>query len=121
MSHYLIVPRIILRQYFDYVEYGAGGQTWESDAVSAGIWTTGDFVADVVAGSSIGLKADGMDNNMSSDWTQFNNPTPGSNNEPVPEPTTLALLCIGVLALGLLMNRKMKKNINKTRLSTWFR
>ena len=59
-----------------------------------------------MAGSSIGLKADGMDNNMSSDWTQFNNPTPGSNNEPVPEPTTLALLCIGVLALGLLMNRK---------------
>jgi hypothetical protein len=56
---------------FDYVGYGAGGQTWESDPVSAGDGTTGDFVADVSASSSIGLKADGVGNNLSSDWTQF--------------------------------------------------
>lgn len=90
----------------DYVEYGAGGQTWESDAVSEGIWTTGDFVADVAAGSSIGLNADGVDNNLPSDWTQFDIPTPGANNEPIPEPGTVALLCTGVLALGLLRKRK---------------
>jgi hypothetical protein len=91
---------------FDYVEYGAGGQTWESDAVSAGNWTTGNFVADVVAGSSIGLKTDGVDNNLSSDWTQFDIPTPGASNEPIPEPGTVALLCTGVLVLGLLRKRK---------------
>ncbi|ODS33220.1 MAG: PEP-CTERM motif protein [Candidatus Scalindua rubra] len=90
----------------DYVEYGLGGQTWESDAVTAEIWTAGDFVADVMAGSSIGLQINGLDNNLSSDWAQFDNPTPGSNNEPIPEPSTVALLCIGLLGLGLFMKRK---------------
>lgn len=58
----------------DYIEYGAGGQTNESKAVSAGIWTAGNFIPDVEAGKSIKLKTDGVDNNSSSDWME-NEPT----------------------------------------------
>ncbi len=52
----------------DYLEYGAGGQTYESKAVDAGIWAAGDFISDVEAGYVIKLKTDGVDNNSSSDW-----------------------------------------------------
>ncbi len=37
----------------DFVQYGADGQTWESLAVSAGIWTTGDYTMDVDEGYSL--------------------------------------------------------------------
>lgn len=56
----------------DYLEYGAGGQTYESKAVPAGIWTAGDFIPDVVEGKAIKLKTDGADNNSSNDWMEIN-------------------------------------------------
>ncbi len=72
----------------DYVEYGAGEQTWESVASSAGIWVRGTFAPDVVEGSSLGLATDGADTNAPSDWISFTNPTPGaSNTAPSPTPT----------------------------------
>lgn len=76
----------------DYLEYGLAGQTWESSAIAAGIWTTGDFIADSVEGSSIGLKTDGADNNASSDWQSFAAPTPNlANNTPVTYPSGIYL------------------------------
>jgi hypothetical protein len=54
----------------DFVQYGAGGQTWESLAVNAGIWTEGDFVPLVGgAGFSMGLDPNGVDNDSSADWS----------------------------------------------------
>jgi len=64
----------------DFVEYGAGGQTWESAAVQDSLWTTGDFVPDAPEGSSIGLFPNGMDNNRSTDWREFRFPTIGKRN-----------------------------------------
>lgn len=56
----------------DFLEYGKEKQTWESDAVKAGIWTAGDFIKNVsTGGNSIGLKKDGEDNNSSSDWQEY--------------------------------------------------
>jgi len=55
----------------DYIEYGEGGQTNESKAVSAGIWTAGDFIPDADSGKAIKLKTDGIDNNLSSDWSSY--------------------------------------------------
>jgi PKD repeat protein len=55
----------------DYIEYGAGGQVNESKAVSAGLWTTGNFIPNVSApGKAIKLKTDGVDNNSPSDWIE---------------------------------------------------
>ena len=54
----------------DYIEYGAGGKTWENAAIDAGIWTADNFIADAEAGKSIKLKSDGQDNNSANDWTE---------------------------------------------------
>ncbi len=53
----------------DFIQYGAAGQTWESTAVTAGIWTAGDFTIDVDEGFSLNLSPDGIDNDSSIDWT----------------------------------------------------
>ncbi len=74
----------------DYIAYGAGGQTWESTAVSAGIWTAGDFIPFSDAeGYSINLCPDGADRDSSINW-QISNPSAGRANncaEPTPTPT----------------------------------
>jgi hypothetical protein len=62
----------------DYLEYGAGGQTGESKAVSAGIWTSGDFVPDAAEGYSLSRKIDGQDTNSPLDFKELSTPTPGS-------------------------------------------
>ena len=54
----------------DYLEYGAGGKTFESKAVDAGIWTTGNFVSSVVEGKAIKLQTTGLDNNLPGDWIE---------------------------------------------------
>jgi hypothetical protein len=64
----------------DFMEYGAGGQTWESAAVQDSIWVAGDFVPDAPEGSSIGLFPNGADNNRSTDWREFRFPTLGKKN-----------------------------------------
>jgi len=64
----------------DFMEYGAGGQTWESAAVQDSIWIAGDFVPDAPEGSSIGLFPNGVDNNRSTDWREFRFPTLGKRN-----------------------------------------
>ena len=55
----------------DYLEYGAGGKTFESKAVDAGIWTTGSFIGNVQEGKAIKLQTDGIDNNLPSDWIEI--------------------------------------------------
>lgn len=55
----------------DFVQYGAGGETWQSAATKAGIWTENDFIITAIEGNSIGLKVDGQDSNSSSDWQEF--------------------------------------------------
>ena len=62
-----------------YVKFGAGAPAGrESVAVGAGIWTTNDFVPDVVAGNSIEYDGIGI---LSSDWTDQPAPTFSSENE----------------------------------------
>lgn len=76
----------------DYLEYGAGGQTWESAAVTAGIWTAGDFIEGLAEGLSVNLLPDGIDTNSSSDWTNCW-PSPLESNctvEPTPTPSPSA-------------------------------
>lgn len=52
----------------DFVQYGSSGHTWQSAAVSAGIWSAGDFVPKVETGHSIKLNNIEVDNNISGDW-----------------------------------------------------
>lgn len=61
----------------DFVQWGEGGQTFESAAVSAGLWTVDDFVAKVAAGHS--MEYDGA-GNLSSDYFDQPAPTPGADN-----------------------------------------
>ncbi|MBN1296199.1 lamin tail domain-containing protein, partial [bacterium] len=74
----------------DYIAYGAGGQTWESAAVDAGIWTPGDFVPfEEIDGPSINLCPNGIDLDSSENW-QLDTNTPGYTNachSPTPSPT----------------------------------
>ncbi|MBN1356621.1 lamin tail domain-containing protein [bacterium] len=79
----------------DFVQYGDGGQQWESAAVSAGIWTGGDFAPDVDEGDSLNLYPDGQDTDRSSDWcacfpsflAENCLPTPSPTNPPFPSPS----------------------------------
>ncbi len=80
----------------DFLQYGEGdGETWESAAVSAGIWTEGDYVDDVEPGYSINLYPDHQDNDTPEDWTDcipsahYSNCTiePTPEGSPTPEPT----------------------------------
>lgn len=45
-------------------------KTWESAAVSAGIWTAGNFIPNVLEGKTIKLKTDGLDTNSPNDWME---------------------------------------------------
>lgn len=74
----------------DYVEYGKGGNTWESTAVSAGIWGKDQFVPLVQnEGDPIRLMSEGQDNNLVSDWHEYVFPTetPLPSDMPTPRPT----------------------------------
>nr|HPQ39159.1 lamin tail domain-containing protein [bacterium] len=71
----------------DYVEYGAGGQTWESAAADAGIWSAGDFVATVEEGFSMNLDPDGVDTNSSGDWASCEPSMLEINCQALPTPT----------------------------------
>jgi hypothetical protein len=73
----------------DFVQYGAAGQTWESAAQDAGLWTVGDYALGVAEGSSINLHPDGDDNNSSADW-QACIPSSADFNCPAPTPTPTA-------------------------------
>jgi len=85
----------------DYLEYGSGGQTWESAAASAGIWTAGDYINAVEAGHSLEYLGSG---DLSSSWREQSAPTPGNY---IPEPATLVLLGGGLLPF--LIRRKNRK------------
>jgi hypothetical protein len=61
----------------DYVQWGAGGQTRESTAASAGQWTAGQFVASPAAGTTV--EFDGIGNG-SSNWLANAPPTLGAPN-----------------------------------------
>jgi Lamin Tail Domain len=71
----------------EYMEYGSGGQSWESSAVSAGIWTAGDFAAIPPEGLSLNVCPNGEDTNSSSDW-QPDVPSAGLSNPCFPPPDT---------------------------------
>lgn len=64
----------------EYVEYGEGDQTWESAAVTAGIWTEDDVISDVTEGHSIARYAPGYDNDVSTDFYDESSPTAGQEN-----------------------------------------
>lgn len=68
-----------------FVEWGRGGETWESAAAYAGLWTKGMFVStsSVAEGSSIGLVVDGEAALAKDAWIVLSSPTPGSANSHV--------------------------------------
>ncbi|MDO9027043.1 MAG: lamin tail domain-containing protein, partial [bacterium] len=66
----------------DYVKYGEGPQTFESDASDAGIWVRSDFIDTTACAWSLGLITDGTDSNRVADWKEFSKPTPGYTNDP---------------------------------------
>jgi hypothetical protein len=76
------------RTIIDYIEYGAGGQIWESTAVNAGIWQGGAFITNASVGNSIKLKVDGEDNNLASDWMEYTLATPTPTPTDTPTPTS---------------------------------
>ena len=62
----------------DFVQWGAGGSARENVAVTAGIWTAGDFVPNVqLATNSLAYDGEG---NASSDWEEAVNATFGAGN-----------------------------------------
>lgn len=62
----------------DYVEWGATGQTHESQAINAGQWpATPDFAPAVSEGRSIEYDGSG---NSGADWFDQSNPTQGADN-----------------------------------------
>ena len=61
----------------DFVQWGAAGNVREAVAVAAGIWTAGDFIPNVSAGSSIAYDGSGE---SSTDWFEDTTPTLGSGN-----------------------------------------
>lgn len=75
---------------FDFIEYGAAGQTFESEAIKNNLWPSGDFVPNVSEEKSLELKKDGEDTNSSLDWQESEDVggTPGQKNytEPAPLP-----------------------------------
>lgn len=84
----------------DYLEYGNGGQTWESAAASAGIWTAGDYINSVEEGHSLEYLGSG---DLSSAWRDQSTPTPGNY---IPEPATLVLLGGGLLPFLIIRKNK---------------
>ncbi len=73
----------------DFVQWGTGGSPRENVAVTANIWTVGDFVPVVsVAGASIEFDGEG---NSSTDWSQENNPSFGEQNDFVTPTTTFSV------------------------------
>ncbi len=65
-----------------FVQWGRGGETWESAAADAGLWQKGLFVATTSAaeGLSIGLSSDGVAAGYERAWSSFASPTSGSSN-----------------------------------------
>lgn len=89
----------------DFVEYGAGSQTWESSAANAGIWTTGDFVTDVTESHSIEYDGDG---NTSSDWFDQATPTQGADNS---LPVELSLFTAENIIEGVLLKWRTESEV----------
>lgn len=71
----------------DFVQYGAGNQTWEEEAVQAGIWSDGDYALPVSAGSSLGRFPSGHDTDSSGNLVEYLLPTDGTYNDFLPDLT----------------------------------
>lgn len=64
----------------DFIRYGNTATTWQSAAVTAGIWANNDYIPVTGEGNSMGRLPNGHDTNVSIDWTNFVSPTPGQEN-----------------------------------------
>ncbi|MDY8138198.1 spondin domain-containing protein [Aquimarina sp. 2201CG5-10] len=73
----------------DFVQWGAGGSARENVAVSAGIWTAGDFVPTVRL-NSYSIEYDG-EGDTSADWSEEVNPSLGASNDVVSPTTTFSV------------------------------
>ena len=67
----------------DFFRYGSTATTWQSAAVTAGIWTIGNYIPVTSEDDSIGRLPNGQDTNLPSDWTNFANPTIGQDNSTI--------------------------------------
>lgn len=66
-----------------FVQWGKGGETWESAASDAGLWSRGTFVTgiNITEGSSVALKEDGVTGGGSGAWEVVLRPTIGQPNK----------------------------------------
>lgn len=65
-----------------FVQWGRGGETWESAAVDAGLWDKGSFIDlnSFLEGNSLVLKEDGIAADGKNAWSTSNTPTQGAHN-----------------------------------------
>ena len=65
-----------------FVQWGRGGETWESDANKAGLWEKGTSVdlSSFLEGNSLALKEDGITANGKNAWIISGSPSPGGLN-----------------------------------------
>jgi hypothetical protein len=92
----------------DYCQWGAGDQTFENSAVSAGIWTEDDFVVKVAPGHSMEYDGSG---NSSGDWFDQSNPTPNNDNS---LPVELSSFSANYTDGYVLVNWKTQSEINNS-------
>jgi hypothetical protein len=79
----------------DFVQYGAGNQTWEPTAQAAGMWPADDYVGtyggnwvpDAETTHSIGRYPNATDTDIPEDWIEFLVTTAGAANAILPTPT----------------------------------
>ncbi len=89
----------------DYMEYGAGDQTWENSAVTAGIWTEDNFAIDVSESHS--LEYDGA-GDLGSDFVEQLIPTQGSDNS---LPVELSSFAVEHVLDGVLLKWRTESEI----------
>jgi len=85
-----------------FIQWGKGGETWESSAMDAGLWDKGTFVdmSFFSEGNSLALKQDGIITSGKNAWHILNTPTPqainmgssvSSSSSPSPSPSASSM------------------------------
>ena len=94
----------------DFVAWGGTQSDDDDEAVSAGLWGNGDWVAGSDSTDSVYLKGDGNNDEAVSDWAARDESTPGA---PVPDVSALILFTCGLILIGTFFVCGRKKFLNE--------